>query len=799
MTDLIEIEIDGKKIQANPLQTVIQVADEAGIYIPRFCYHKNLSIAANCRMCLVDVEKSPKPMPACALPLTQGMKVFTKSPKALAAQRAVMEYLLINHPLDCPICDQGGECELQDLAMGYGSPKSDFRENKRAMPDLDLGPLVATEMTRCIQCTRCVRFGDEIAGLRELGAVNRGEDMEITTYVQKALHSEMSGNIIDICPVGALTAKPSRFRARPWEMTQAPSISPHDCVGSNLNVHTRKGKVLRVVSRENLAVNEMWIADRDRFSYEGLYHADRLSQPLVKLDGQWEKTDWMPALDYAVGGLRRVMATSTGDQLGALASPNSTLEELYLLQKLMRGLGSSNVDHRLRQSDFRDQSEMPLTPGLGTSIAELEQADTILLLGSNIQKEQPSAAVRVRKAYLKGAAILAINMMDYRFHFRMKAKKIVAPHELVYAVAGLAKVLATSTKACDPKLQALLEVVTTDETHEAMAKVLQQSKQGFVLIGSLAANHPQASLLRRLSAFIAESTGTRLGFLTEGANAAGAWLVGMVPHRRIGGKINTQIGLNASAMLEKNRKAYLLLHLEPDVDCANPPLTRSALKQADFVVAFSAFSSPSLLEVANVILPVAPFTETSGTFINAAGDWQSFKPVAALFENTQPAWKAISSMGNLFQMPGFRYDSAEIIREEIRTAVENTEFVSAKPQWKDVTLSVAPKTQLSRIGEVPLYAVDGLVRRAKALQATQLLVDGELAALRLHPQAAKDLGFVAGDMIAVSQKEEALPFPLILDERVPLRAAWLPCGLAATQGLSEMFGSLELRKVSVNS
>ncbi len=332
MTDFIEIEIDGKKVQAKPQQTVIQAADEAGIYIPRFCYHKQLSIAANCRMCLVDVEKAPKPMPACALPPAPGMKVFTQSPKALAAQRAVMEFLLINHPLDCPICDQGGECELQDLAMGYGASKSHYCEGKRAVADRDIGPLVATEMTRCIQCTRCVRFGDEVAGLRELGAVNRGEDMEITTYVEHALQSEVSGNIIDLCPVGALTAKPSRFRARAWELTQMPSVSPHDCVGSNLNVHTRKGKVMRVVARENLNVNEMWIADRDRFSYEGLEHADRLTQPLVKLDGRWEKTDWLPALDYAVGGLRRVMATSSGDQIAALASPNSTLEEFYLLQ-----------------------------------------------------------------------------------------------------------------------------------------------------------------------------------------------------------------------------------------------------------------------------------------------------------------------------------------------------------------------------------------------------------------------------------------------------------------------------------
>lgn len=795
MTDLIEIEIDGKKIQAKPQQTVIQAADEAGIYIPRFCYHKNLSIAANCRMCLVDVEKSAKPLPACALPLTPGMKVYTKSPKALAAQRAVMEFLLINHPLDCPICDQGGECELQDLAMGYGAPKSHYCEGKRSVADKDLGPLVATEMTRCIQCTRCVRFGDEVAGLRELGAIKRGEEMEITTYVQQALHSELSGNIIDICPVGALTAKPSRFRARSWELTQLPSVSPHDCIGSNLNVHTRNGKVMRVVSRENKAINEMWIADRDRFSYEGLYHPDRITQPLVKLDGEWEKTDWMPALDFAVGGLRRVMATSSGDQIAALASPNATLEELYLLQKLLRGLGSSNLDHRLRQSDFRDQSELPLFPGLGRPIEDLENADGVLLVGSNLQKEQPLAALRLRKAYLKGAVIMAVNPMDYRFHFRLKAKKIAAPHELVYMLAGLAKALITEDmRDADPKLVALLQMVAVDDTQRAMAEQLKKSKQGFVLLGSLALNHPEASVLRKLAQFIAEVTQCQLGFMTEGANAAGAWLMGVVPHRRPGGKVNTQVGLTAMGMLEKNRKAYVLLHVEPDLDCANPALMHSALKQADFVVAFSAFNSPELQALANVILPVAPFTETSGTFINAAGEWQSFKPVASLFENTQPGWKVLCSLGNLLQMPGFRYESAEIIREEIRSTIEKVEVMRDQISWKDVCLTVPQETGITRVGEVPLYAIDALVRRAKALQATQKIVEGDLAALRLHPDSAKELGFKTGDQITVKQKKEALQLTLVLDERVPLRAAWIAGGIKETVGLCELFGSVELTR-----
>lgn len=791
MTDVIEIEIDGKKLSAKPNQMVIQVADEAGIYIPRFCYHKQLSIVANCRMCLVDVEKAPKPMPACALPVAPGMKVSTTSQKTREAQRAVMEYLLINHPLDCPICDQGGECELQDLSLAYGRAKSHFCEGKRSVADKNIGPLVATEMTRCIQCTRCVRFGDEIAGLRELGAVNRGEEMEITTYVEHALQSELSGNIIDICPVGALTAKPSRFRARAWELTQAPSISPHDCIGSNLNVHHLRGKVMRVVARENPSVNEMWIADRDRFSYEGLYHADRLTHPLVKLDGQWEKTDWLPALDFAVGGLRRVMATSSSEQLGALASPNATVEEFYLLQKLMRGLGCSNLDHRLRQTDFRDQSEMPLMPGLNVHIAELEQADNILLLGSNIQKEQPLAALRLRKAYLKGAGIFSINMMDYRFHFRQKASLIVAPDEMVQALAGVAQCCqSSSTVTVDPQLQQLLAAVPVNDKHQQIADSLKQGKKVFVLLGSLALNHPEASVLRRLARWIAEATGAQLGFLTEGANAAGAWLTGFVPHRRVGGKVNAQIGLHAQAMLEKKRKAYLLMHLEPDVDCANPVLACSALQQAEFVVAFSAFKSQALLDTANIIFPVAPFTENMGTVINAAGEWQYFKPVVPLYENTQPAWKVLSSMGNLFQLPGFQYETLSAVTEEMQAMIQDMTFSLPQTAWKDVVLPLAEKECMTRVGEVPIYAVDSLVRRSQPLQAAQQIVEGELAAVRLHPES----GFKEGDIVTVQQQHGAVKLPVILDKRVPRRAAWIASGIAGTKELGEMFGKVEIKK-----
>src|SRR3990167_4623343 len=434
----VEIEIDGKSLKAKPNQMIIQVADEAGIYIPRFCYHKQLAIAANCRMCLVEVDKVPKTLPACATPVVPGMKIFTRSTKALAAQKAVMEFLLINHPLDCPICDQGGECELQDLSMGYGSSQSSYEEGKRAVKDKDIGPLVETFMTRCIQCTRCVRFGDEIAGLRELGAVGRGEHMEISTYVEHALHSDISGNIIDLCPVGALTSKPFLYTARAWELDQHPSIAAHDCIGSNIYVHTRYVKVMLVVPHENMTLNEMWISDRDRFSYESLYHSDRLMKPLIRVENKWQETDWETALDFAAKGLQDVIHHHGVDQVGALASPNSTLEEFYLLQKLLRQVGSSHIEHRLRQVDFRDQETASLFPALSGSIADIENAEVILLIGSNIQKEQPILASRLRKASLKGTKIISINMMDYRFPFAISAKKIVAPHEFLSTLIHIA-------------------------------------------------------------------------------------------------------------------------------------------------------------------------------------------------------------------------------------------------------------------------------------------------------------------------------------------------------------------------
>ncbi|VVC75215.1 NADH-quinone oxidoreductase chain 3 [Aquicella siphonis] len=784
----IEIEIDGQKLTAKPNQTVIQVADEADIYIPRFCYHKHLSIPANCRMCLVEVEKSPKALPACATPVMQGMKVFTRSQKTLAAQRAVMEFLLINHPLDCPICDQGGECELQDLSMGYGTPFSHYDECKRAVADENLGPLIATEMTRCILCTRCIRFGDEIAGMRELGMTFRGEHEEVSTFVEQAVKSEVSGNIIDICPVGALTSKPYRFTARAWELDQAPSVAAHDCVGSNLNIHTRYGKVMRVVARENELVNQTWISDRDRFSYAGLYHADRLEEPMVKEEGVWRAVEWQRAFEVAAAGLQAVTAEYGADRLGGLASPNSTLEEFYLLQKIIRGLGSPHVDYRLRETDVQDQEAMPLFPGLGMAFSELEHVDAFLLIGSNLRHEQPAAALRVRKAGLKGASISVVNSIDHDFNFPVAAKKIVSPQHLV-------RVLAEVVQALDESAAREWNMQGTDKEAIQIARLLQGKQKAVVLLGALALQHPHASAIRFLAQKIAALTGAKLGFMTMGANSAGAWLAGAVPHRHAGGSAINHTGLDAYAMLSKPRKGYVLLNVEPDLDCANALMAEEALKQARFVVALSQFRNPVLEACAHVILPVTPFTETAGTFVNAAGDWQSFNGVARAYAEARPGWKVLRVLGNFLHLDGFDYESSEEVKREVRMIAEKMPALVPPVYQPDLSAALEPVPKLVRVGEVPLYAVDGLVRRSRPLQEAQEAMSGSLACVRLHPETAGQLKLLEGERVRVKQQSASAELPLRLDARVAPGAAWVAAGIPATRGLGDMMGEVELEKV----
>ena len=772
----IEIEIDGQKLTAKPNQTVIQVADEAGIYIPRFCYHKHLSIAANCRMCLVEVEKSPKALPACATPVMPGMKVFTKSPKTIEAQRAVMEFLLINHPLDCPICDQGGECELQDLSMGYGASQSSYDECKRSIADQNLGSLIATDMTRCIFCTRCVRFGDEIAGLREMGVTFRGEHSEVGTYVQEAVKSEVSGNIIDLCPVGALTSKPYRFTARAWELQQAPSISPHDGLGANVNVHTRYGKVMRVISKDNQAINETWISDRDRFSYTGLYHADRLDEPLVKVHGKWEVVEWQKALEIATRGLQDVVAEHGADKLGALASPNSTLEEFYLLQKIMRGLGSPHIDYRLREIDTRDQAEFAAFPGLSISIDAIEKSDSILLIGSNLQKEYPLLALRARKAIKNGAVISAINPVDYAFNFTVSAKKIVSPSAIAHTLVQLIKALESSS---------------SDADIQAIANQLKDKKQITIFVGAFAMHHPDASTIRKLSRKMAELTGASINFLTDGANAAGAWLAGCIPHRCVGGEAINHAGLSAYEMLAKPRKGYVLLNVEPDLDTANSAHAIEAMKHAKFVVALSSYRNSVLDEHADVILPVAAFTETSGTYVNLCGEWQGFQGVANAYGSARPAWKVLRVLGNFLHLEEFDYDDSQSIHREIKKHQHKINELTMPAVTIDFS-TASEHHNLFRIGEVPIYAVDALTRRATPLQMAQAAIEGDVNGVRIHPETAKKLNLQAGQSVRIKQASMVATLPWVADERIAKEAVWIAGGIAATAMLGDLFGEVEI-------
>lgn len=773
----IEIEIDGRTLTAKSDQMIIQVADEAGIYIPRFCYHKHLSIAANCRMCLVEVEKVPKALPACATPVTPGMKVFTRSIKTQEAQRAVMEFLLINHPLDCPICDQGGECELQDLSMGYGSDASEYNECKRATPDDNLGPLIASEMTRCIYCTRCVRFGAEVAGLRELGATYRGEHTEISTFVKQAITSEVSGNIIDLCPVGALTSKPYRFTARAWELDQAPSIAPHDCLGSNIFIHTRYGAVMRVVARENTAINMTWISDRDRFSYTGLLNSKRLTVPMIRSGGKWQHVEWQEAFEFAAAGLKAALAKSGANHIGALASPNSTLEEFYLLQKVMRALGSNNVDHRLREQDTSDQAAFSGFPGLMQRPNEIAAADAIVLLGTNVSKELPLIGSRVREAALKGAKVIVINPMDYKFNFSVSAKKIVAPHLL---------------------LNTLTEAVNGYDANanDNLFASLRDKKNVCIIVGALANHHPNAASIRYQAQQLATRCNGKLNIITDGCNAAGAWIAGAIPHRMEGGTIMAHPGLSAYQMLETPLAAYLLLNIEPDLDFANAALADIALKKADFVVALSLYENAALEKHADVILPIAAFTETAGTYVNAMGDWQSFKGVAKAFANARPAWKILRVLGNFLELPGFDYENCEAIKHDMQKMAENIptnqmQFVAKENIHSHVS-------GLSRIGEIPIYAVDNVVRHATPLQETQILMEGPSDVLRIHPETAQRLQLQDNEIVSIHQGESVATLPLKIDPRVAVDAVWIAGGVIATCALGDLFGEVTMTKGSTS-
>ena len=689
---------------------IMQVTDAIGVYIPRFCYHEKLSVAANCRMCLVEVEKALKPMPACATPIGDGMKVFTRSPKAISAQKATMEFLLINHPLDCPICDQGGECELQDLAMGFGRDVSRYTEKKRIVKDEDIGPLVSTDMTRCIHCTRCVRFGEEITGTPELGTIGRAEDMKISTYIEKAIDHELSGNIIDLCPVGALNNKPYRYSARAWEMEQHATVSPHDCVGSNLNAHVLRGTVKRVVPRANEAINETWISDRDRYSYEGIYSADRLLSPRVKEAGEWHDIGWEDALEKIAEQLKR----SKGDKLGILLSPHATIEEAHLLARIADHVGSSNIDHRVRRRDFSDQDEDAPFPWLGCDIADLENIDAALIVGSNIRKEAPIIAHRLRKAAIGGAQLCFANSKVYDYYFDIA--EYVTDKGLVEQLSGIA-VAAAKRKEVSPAVAKLCKGVNADDQQRRIANIMSGSENGLILLGNIAGRHGAFSALRALAASISASTGTTLGFLSEGANSAGACLAGVLPHRRGAAKPRDKTGLDASEILDANLDAVLLFGLEPDSDLTATEDAVAKLAKQSFVVAFSPYTSAAIDEAADLQVPIGTFAETAGTFVNCEGRWQSFAGIAKPLGQARPGWKVLRVLGNLLGLADFDFLSAADVRDELLEQlgeVKPDNTYRGEAGLSQLNGADAPENDV----DIPIYEVDGIVRRATALQMT---------------------------------------------------------------------------------
>ncbi len=779
------IEIDGKTIEVESGKMIIEVADEQGIHIPRFCYHKKLSVAANCRMCLVGVENSKKTVPACATPITDGMKVFTKSKEAIRSQEAVMEFLLINHPLDCPICDQGGECELQDVSMGFGSDRSNYNDAKRAVESDDIGPLISMEMTRCIHCTRCVRFGDEVAGLPELGGLGRGEDMQIGTYIKHSVTSEVSGNVIDLCPVGALTSKPYRFTARAWEMTQHDGVAPHDCLGSNIYIHTRRNQLMRVVPKEHESINETWLSDRDRFSYLGLNSHARATEPKIKRDGQWETVDWETALKFTAMGLGRVIKQHGPEQFAAFASPSSTLEELYLMQKFMRGLGVNNLDHRLQQTDFRDQNTQTVMPTSSLPYAELENQAAILLVGCNVDREIPLAGVRVRKAFTNGGQIYAINPVDYDYHFDVVGKKIVSPQEMPFQLASLVLALVDDASRLPEALQTLLIGLKPDKTIVAMAKALRQPNAAIVT-GALCENHPQAVLLRTLLHWLEQLSGARILRLTNGANTAGASLAGMLPNRAAAGKVIEPAGMDVHTALDAKLKGYFLMAVEPGYDFANPHCARQSMLAAEFVVVMSAYQDEAIQDYANVILPMAPYAETSGTYINVDKLWQTAKGALAPQGEARPAWKILRVLANILHVEGFEFASTDEVLGEIKMLVSMMHESNYQPFYPESLPAI--RDDLVRVGEWPLYRVDAIVRHSMELQNC---ASAESACVRINPETAQRLKLDA--YATVSQGDIEITLPLKCDERIAPDVIWVANAMPETVDLGHAFAAITVK------
>lgn len=795
---MLNIEIDGKPLEVEHGSTIIDAADAAGIAIPRFCYHKKLSVAANCRMCLVQVEKFNKPLPACATPVADGMKIYTRSKAAVEAQQSVMEFLLINHPLDCPICDQGGECDLQDIAVAYGASGSRYSEEKRVVFNKNIGPLISTDMTRCIQCTRCVRFLKEVGGMQELGLVGRGEHAEITAYVDKSVNSELSGNIIDLCPVGALTSKPFRYSARSWELTRRPSIAPHDGLGSHIEVHVKDNKVMRVLPREKESINECWLSDRDRYSYEGLNSPDRLKVPMIKHNGQWQETDWKTALEFAAGQLKDITTQHGGDALGVLVSPNSTMEEGYLIKKLANGLGCGNVDYRLRQTDFRLDGKRVGTPWMGCNIQEIEELDRILLIGSNIRNEHPLLAQRFRKAVANGAELCIVSPLDNDPLMDVAHKVIVRPNDMVNVLGQILKAMSGLQKlslCLPPSLNQLLEEIRVRPNTQAMAECLAGMSEDVVLIapkvgifiGNMGLSDPRFTEMYSMAEAIAGISGAKGGILPAAANSTGMHLMGVMP---------SPTGMHARAMLEVPRKAYLLLNIEPELDCQHAALAKAAMAKAECVVALTAYKSQAL-ENADILLPIAPFTETSGTFMSMEGRVQSFQAVTKPLGECRPGWKVLRVLANTLGIEGFDFNSSE----EVKNAIFNNEKPSAVV-WRSLNNNLKElveiqinikKDGLQRIGEVPQYESDPIVRRSSPLQKTKYNIR---PMARMCAEQMALLGLVEGDIVLARQDRGSAVLKVKLDNHVAKGCVRVAASHELTTGLGDLMGDITIEKTT---
>lgn len=775
---MVELTIDGIKLEAPEGSMVIQAAHEAGVYVPHFCYHKKLSIAANCRMCLVDVEKAPKPLPACATPVTNGMVVHTRSEKAISAQKDVMEFLLINHPLDCPVCDQGGECQLQDLAVGYGGSTSRYEEEKRVVAAKSMGPLISTEaMQRCIHCTRCVRTGEEIAGIQEVGMLGRGEHAEITTFVGRAVESELSGNMIDVCPVGALLSKPFHFQARSWELGRRRTVSPHDSVGANIVAHTKMDKVLRVVPFENDEVNECWISDRDRFAYAGLYQ-DRLEHPMIREnDGTWREASWNAALQMIVHGVKAIQEKFGNDQIGSIGSAQSTTEELALLARLTRALGSENVDFRLRQTDARFDSALEGTPWLGMPLAELNQLDRVVVIGSFLRKDHPLMAQRLRQAVKQGTQVSFIDSAaDDPLFTHVAGRLTVAPSQLANAVAEVS-VAAALAKNQTPISE--FESVQPSDAAKIIADSLASGERVAVFLGNMAVSSDQASVIMANASVLAKTLGATLGFLTAGGNTVGGYLAGATP-------VNG--GLTAEQMLAQSLRAYFVLNTEPGLDSDLGARAVETLKGSTLAVAMTPYKSAAQ-DWADVMLPIAPFTETSGTFVNAEGRAQSFKGVAAPVADTRPAWKVLRVLGNLFELDGFDEETSESVRD---TVISSGVVNRLSNEIKATPALVAKVDGIERIADVPIYRTDAMVRRSEPLQQTPA---STLPTARMNADTFAQLQLVDGDQVRVKSAQGEISLTAQVDNTIAANSVRIAAAFAETAALGSAFGQLTVERV----